>query len=152
MQFDKVQRCISVGIEEGARLAAGGLGRPDGFNRGFFVRPTIFADVHNQMRNAREEVFGPVLSMMRFKTLEEAIEISNDTPYGLAAYLQTNDMDKAHVVARRLRAGGVHINGAAQGYAEPFGGYRQSGNGREYGTYGLLEFLELKSISGYYAT
>jgi aldehyde dehydrogenase (NAD+) len=151
MQFDKVQKCISMGIEEGARLAAGGLGRPDGFNRGFFVRPTIFADVHNQMRIAREEIFGPVLSMLRFKTLEEAIEIANDTPYGLAAYLQTNDMKKAHVVARRLRAGSVHINGASQGYAEPFGGYRQSGNGRECGTYGLLEFLELKSINDYYA-
>jgi aldehyde dehydrogenase (NAD+) len=150
MQFDKVQKCIAMGIEEGARLAAGGLGRPDGINRGFFVRPTIFADVHNQMRIAREEIFGPVLSMLRFKTLDEAIEIANDTPYGLAAYVQTPDMNKAHAVARLLRAGSVHINGASQGYAEPFGGYRQSGNGRECGTYGLLEFLELKSINGYY--
>ena len=151
VQFDKVQKCIAIGIEEGARLAAGGLGRPEGITRGFFVRPTIFADVHNQMRIAREEIFGPVLSMLRFRTLDEAVEIANDTPYGLAAYLQTNDMAKAHAVARRLRAGSVHINGASQGYAEPFGGYRQSGNGRECGTYGLLEFLELKSINGYYA-
>ncbi len=151
MQFDKVQKCIAIGIEEGATLAAGGLGRPDGITRGFFVRPTIFANVHNQMRIAREEIFGPVLCLLRFKTLAEAIEIANDTPYGLAAYMQTNDMQKAHAVARRLRAGSVHINGASQGYLEPFGGYRQSGNGRECGTYGLLEFLEVKSINGYYA-
>lgn len=151
MQFEKVQKCIAIGIEEGARLAAGGLGRPDGITRGFFVRPTIFADVHNQMRIAREEIFGPVLSLLRFRTQQEAIEIANDTPYGLAAYVQSGDMKKAHAVARQLRAGSVHINGASQGYAEPFGGYRQSGNGRECGTYGLLEFLELKSINGYYA-
>ncbi len=151
MQFDKVQKCIEIGIAEGARLAAGGPGRPDGFTRGFFVRPTIFADVNNQMRIAREEIFGPVLSLLRFKALDEAIAIANDTPYGLAAYLQTNDMAKAHAVARRLRAGSVHINGASQGCVEPFGGYRQSGNGREGGSYGLLEFLELKSINGYYA-
>ena len=151
MQFEKVQKCIAMGIEEGARLVAGGLGRPGGFNRGFYVQPTVFADVHNQMRIAREEIFGPVLSMLRFKTQTDAIEIANDTPYGLAAYLQTDDPQKAHAVARQLRAGSVHINGASQGYAEPFGGYRQSGNGRECGVYGLLEFLELKSINGYYA-
>jgi aldehyde dehydrogenase (NAD+) len=115
------------------------------------VRPTVFADVHNQMRIAREEIFGPVLAMIPFDSLEEAIEIANDTPYGLAAYLHTSDMSKAHAVARRLRAGSVHINGAGQGYAEPFGGFKQSGNGRECGAYGLLEFLELKSINGYYA-
>ena len=151
MQFDKVQKCIEMGITEGARLIAGGLGRPAGLARGFYVRPTVFADVHNQMRIAREEIFGPVLCVLRFKDLDEAVEIANDTPYGLAAYLHTRDMHKAHAVARRLRVGSVHINGTAQGYAEPFGGYRQSGNGRECGVYGLLEFLELKSINGYYA-
>ena len=151
MQFEKVQKCIAMGIEEGARLVAGGLGRPGGFNRGFYVQPTVFADVHNQMRIAREEIFGPVLSMLRFKTQDDAILSANDTPYGLAAYQQTDDLQKAHAVARQLRAGSVHINGASQGYAEPFGGYRQSGNGRECGVYGLLEFLELKSINGYYA-
>ena len=152
MQFEKVQKYIQIGIDEGARLAAGGLGRPAGFERGFYVRPTVFAGVHNNMRIAREEIFGPVLAMLPFKTLEEAIEIANDTPYGLAAYLHSGDMKKAHAVARRLRAGSVHINGASQGYAEPFGGYKQSGNGRECGVYGLLEFLEVKSINGYYAS
>ena len=151
MQFDKVQACIEAGIAEGARLAAGGLGRPAGLARGFYARPTVFADVHNRMRIARDEIFGPVLCMLRFGAVDEAVAIANDTPYGLAAYLHTRDMDKAHAVARRLRAGSVHLNGAAQGYAEPFGGYRQSGNGRECGAYGLLEFLELKSINGYYA-
>jgi aldehyde dehydrogenase (NAD+) len=151
MQFDKVQACIATGIAEGARLVAGGPGRPDGLPVGFYVRPTLLADVHNQMRIAREEIFGPVLCLMRFETLEQAVSIANDTPFGLAAYVQSGDLDKARAVARRLRAGSVHINGASQGYAEPFGGYRQSGNGRECGVYGLLEFLELKSINGYYA-
>ena len=152
VQFEKVQKYIQIGIDEGARLAAGGPGRPAGLERGFYVRPTVFAGVHNNMRIAREEIFGPVLAMLPFKTLEEAIEIANDTPYGLAAYLHSGDMKKAHAVARRLRAGSVHINGASQGYAEPFGGYKQSGNGRECGVYGLLEFLEVKSINGYYAS
>jgi aldehyde dehydrogenase (NAD+) len=104
------------------------------------------------MRIAREEIFGPVLSLLRFDSLEQAISIANDTPFGLAAYVQSGDLAKARTVARRLRAGSVHINGASQGYAEPFGGYRQSGNGRECGVYGLHEFLELKSINGYYAS
>lgn len=151
MQFDKVQACIAAGIAEGATLVAGGPGRPEGLPVGYFVRPTLFANVHNQMRVAREEIFGPVLCLMRFDTLEQAVSIANDTPFGLAAYVQSGDLSKARVVARRLRAGSVHINGAAQGYAEPFGGYRESGNGRECGVYGLLEFLELKSINGYYA-
>jgi len=150
MQFDKVQKCIATGIAEGARLVAGGLGRPEGLSTGFFVRPTVFADVHNQMSIARDEIFGPVLSMLRFSTLDEAVAIANDTPFGLAAYVQSDDLQKARAVARRLRAGSVHLNGASQGYAEPFGGYGQSGNGRECGVYGLLEFLELKSINGYY--
>jgi aldehyde dehydrogenase (NAD+) len=151
IQFDRVQRYIQIGIEEGARLAAGGPGRPACFERGFFVRPTVFADVHNGMRIAREEVFGPVLAMIPFKDVDEAVAIGNDTPYGLAAYLHTQDLDKGRAVARRLRAGSVHINGAPQGYMEPFGGFKQSGNGRECGGYGLLEFLELKSINGFYS-
>ena len=151
IQFERVQAYMQIGIDEGARLVTGGPGRAQGFERGYYVRPTVFADVHNQMRIAREEIFGPVLAMIPFDSLEEAIEIGNDTPYGLAAYLHTSDMSKAHAVARRLRAGSVHINGAGQGYAEPFGGFKQSGNGRECGAYGLLEFLELKSINGYYA-
>ena len=150
IQFERVQRYIQIGIDEGARLVAGGLGRPAGLDRGYFVKPTVFAGVHNGMRIAREEIFGPVLSMIPFKDLEEAIAIANDTPYGLAAYLHTGDIEKGRAVARRLRAGSVHINGAGQGYMEPFGGFKQSGNGRECGAYGLLEFLELKSINGFY--
>ncbi len=151
IQFERVQRYMQIGIDEGARLVAGGPGRPEGVDRGFFVKPTVFADVHNGMRIAREEIFGPVLSMIPFKDIDDAIAIANDTPYGLAAYLFTSDLDKARAVARRLRAGSVHINGAGQGYMEPFGGFKQSGNGRECGTYGLLDFLELKSINGFYA-
>jgi aldehyde dehydrogenase (NAD+) len=151
MQFDKVQACIAMGMAEGAQLLTGGPGRPDELPVGFYVRPTLFGNVHNQMRIAREEIFGPVLCLMRFSTLEDAVSIANDTPFGLAAYVQSRDLDKAHAVARRLRAGSVSINGAAQGYAEPFGGYRQSGNGRESGVHGLNEFLEFKSINGYYA-
>ena len=151
IQFERVQRYMQIGIDEGARLVAGGPGRPEGIDRGFFVKPTVFADVHNGMRIAREEIFGPVLSMIPFKDIDDAIAIANDTPYGLAAYLFTSDLDKARSVARRLRAGSVHINGAGQGYMEPFGGFKQSGNGRECGTYGLLDFLELKSINGFYA-
>lgn len=151
IQFERVQAYMQLGIDEGARLATGGPGRPAGFERGFFVRPTVFANVHNQMRIAREEIFGPVLVMLPFTDTEEGIRIANDTPYGLAAYLYTADPARAHSVARRLRAGSVYINGASQGYAEPFGGYKQSGNGRECGVYGLLEFLELKSINGYYS-
>ena len=151
IQFERVQRYMQIGIDEGARLVAGGPGRPEGIDRGFFVKPTVFADVHNGMRIAREEIFGPVLSMIPFKDVDDAIAIANDTPYGLAAYLFTSDLDKARSVARRLRAGSVHINGAGQGYMEPFGGFKQSGNGRDCGTYGLLDFLELKSINGFYA-
>jgi len=151
IQFERVQRYMQIGIDEGARLVAGGPGRPEGVDRGFFVKPTVFADVHNGMRIAREEIFGPVLSMIPFKDIDDAIAIANDTPYGLAAYLFTSDLDKARAVARRLRAGSVHINGAGQGYMEPFGGFKQSGNGRECGSYGLLDFLELKSINGFYA-
>jgi aldehyde dehydrogenase (NAD+) len=148
-QFDKIQGLIDVGIKEGARLVAGGLGRPEGFNRGYFVRPTVFADVSNDMRIAQEEVFGPVLTMIPFDNEEDAIAIANDTPYGLSSYIQTGDEEKAHRVARRLRAGMVQINGASRGSGSPFGGYKQSGLGREGGKWGLEDFLEVKAVAGW---
>ncbi|MFM7065900.1 MAG: aldehyde dehydrogenase family protein [Gammaproteobacteria bacterium] len=151
MQFDKVQACIQRGIDEGARLVLGGLGRPEGFSQGFYVKPTIFADVNNQMFIAREEIFGPVLVMIPFRTVDEAVDIANDTPYGLAAYVQTQDRDKAVAVARRLRVGMVSLNGRGQDYESPFGGYKQSGNGREWGEWGLHDFLEVKVINGFHA-
>lgn len=149
MQFTKVQAMIEKGIKEGARLVAGGLGRPEGFNRGYFVRPTIFADVNNDMTIAREEIFGPVLAMIPFDNEEEAVSIANDTPYGLSAYVQTGDKAKAQRVARRLRAGMVQLNGASRPYGSPFGGYKQSGLGREGGKWGLEDFLEVKAVSGW---
>lgn len=147
-QFEKIQGLIEVGMGE-ARLVAGGLGRPDGLNRGYYVKPTVFADVTNDMRIAQEEIFGPVLSIIPFDSEEEAIAIANDTPYGLTNYIQTPDDDKRRRVARRVRSGMVETN--AQGFAQgsPFGGYKQSGNGREGGTYGLEEFLEVKAVSGW---
>mgnify|MGYP003702039879 CR=1 FL=1 len=149
MQFDKVQALIQKGMDEGARLTAGGTGRPDGMNRGYFVKPTVFADVSNDMTIAREEIFGPVLTMIPFDTEEEAIAIANDTPYGLAAYVQSGDQARAQKVARRLRAGMVLINGAQRPGGSPFGGYKMSGNGREGGEWGLEDFLEVKAISGW---
>jgi aldehyde dehydrogenase (NAD+) len=148
-QFDKVQALIESGIAEGAILVAGGPGRPEGLNRGYYVRPTVFAGVSNTMRIAREEIFGPVLSIIPYDSVEEAIEIANDTPYGLNAYVQGADMKRARDVAARLRAGSVHINYPPVDRGAPFGGYKQSGNGREWGEYGLLEFLETKAIVGY---
>ena len=149
VQFNKVQGLIEQGIKEGARLIAGGTGRPEGFNRGYYVRPTVFADVSNDMTIAREEIFGPVLAIIPFDTEEEAVEIANDTPYGLAAYLQSGDKERIKRVARQLRAGMVRINGASQPADAPFGGYKQSGIGREGGHWGLEDFLEVKSISGW---
>jgi len=149
MQFDKVQTLIQKGIDEGARLVAGGTGRPDGFNRGYYTRPTVFADVNNNMAIAREEIFGPVLAMIPFETEEEAIEIANDTPYGLAAYVQSGDQARAQKVARELRAGMVLLNGATRPGGSPFGGYKMSGNGREGGDWGLEDFLEVKAITGW---
>lgn len=149
LQFDKIQRLIQVGIDEGAQVVAGGTGRAEGFNRGYYVKPTIFAGVHNKMEIAQEEVFGPVLVMIPFKDEAEAIEIANDTPYGLAAYVQSGDLERARRVSRRMRAGGVSINGSGQDYASPFGGYKQSGNGREWGEWGLHDFLEIKVINGF---
>ncbi len=148
-QYDKVQGLIEKGIAEGARLVAGGPGRPEGFNRGYYVRPTVFADVDNDMTIAREEIFGPVLSMIPFDTEEDAVRIANDTDYGLAAYVQSGDQKRAQKVARQLRAGMVHINGAARASGSPFGGYKMSGNGREGGKWGLEDFLEVKSVSGW---
>jgi aldehyde dehydrogenase (NAD+) len=148
IQFDRVQAMIQVGIEEGANLIAGGLGRPEGFDSGWYVRPTIFADANNTMRIAREEIFGPVLTIIPFETEAEAIEIANDTPYGLAAYVQTGDADRAARLSRALRAGAVHFNGGAYEYGSPFGGYKASGNGREGGEMGLEDFLETKMVHG----
>lgn len=147
-QFQKVQGLIQKGIDEGARVAAGGTGRPDGFNRGYYVRPTVFADVNNNMTIAREEIFGPVLCIIPYESEDEAIAIANDTPYGLAAYVQ-GEQEHARKVSRRLRAGNVHINGAQGGLGTPFGGYKQSGLGREGGHFGLEEFLEVKAAIGW---
>ncbi|MCL4165512.1 UNVERIFIED_CONTAM: hypothetical protein GTU68_041667 [Idotea baltica] len=146
VQFDKIQGLIEVGTNE-ARLIAGGLGRPDGLNRGYFVKPTVFADVTNDMTIAQEEVFGPVLSILKFDTVDEAIAIANDTPYGLTNYIQTPDVEKRQYVARRVRSGMVEINGAELAQGSPFGGFKQSGNGREGGLFGLEEFLEVKAVS-----
>jgi len=148
LQFDKVQTLIGKGIDEGARLVAGGLGRPEGFNRGYFVRPTIFADVDNEMTIAREEVFGPVLVMIPFDTEEDAVRIANDTTYGLAGYIQTGSPERAKRVSRRIRAGMIQVNGTPRAPGTPFGGYKQSGNGREGGKWGLDDFLEVKLITG----
>ena len=148
IQFDRVQAMIKVGLAEGARLLAGGLGRPAGIDAGWFVKPTIFCDVSNDMRIAQEEIFGPVLVIIPFKDEAEAIEIANDTPYGLAAYLQTGDPARAERVAARLRAGAIHINGGGFNYGSPFGGYKQSGNGREGGMMGLEDYLETKTLHG----
>ena len=148
IQFERVQNMISIGIEEGATLLCGGLGKPEGISTGWFVRPTIFMDVSNKMRIAREEIFGPVLVIIPFENEAEAILIANDTPYGLAAYLQTGNQERAERVAGRLRAGAVHINGGGFNYGSPFGGYKQSGNGREGGLMGLEDYLETKTLHG----
>ena len=149
MQFTKVQDLIQQGIDEGATLVAGGMGRPEGLNRGFFVRPTVFADCNNDMTVMREEIFGPVLAMMPFDTEEEAIAIANDTDYGLTNYVQTTDPERARRVARALRSGMVDMNGKGRGAGSPFGGMKQSGNGREGGEWGLDEFTEVRAIGGW---
>jgi len=151
LQWNKIQGLIAKGEEEGARLLAGGTGRPDGFEKGYFVKPTVFADVDPTMTISREEIFGPVLSMTAFDTEEEAIALANDTPYGLTNYVQTTYNEKARRVARQLRSGMVEMNGQPRGAGSPFGGYGQSGNGREGGEWGIEEFLEVKSISGWNA-
>jgi len=148
-QYERVQALIAGAIEEGARLVAGGPGRPEGISRGYFVRPTVFSDVRNDMAIAREEVFGPVLVLLGYDSEEQAIEIANDTPYGLAGYVQGADLARARRVAARIRAGSVTINGASGGYSIPFGGYKQSGNGREWGPHGFTDYLEIKAVQGY---
>jgi aldehyde dehydrogenase (NAD+) len=148
-QFEKVQHLIKKGIEEGAELVSGGPGRPDGLSKGYFVKPTVFANVRNDMTIAREEVFGPVLAIIPYEDEDDAVRIANDTPYGLSGYVASGDIERARRVAKRIRSGNVHINGARPDFAGCFGGYKQSGNGREWGEAGLEEFLELKAVFGY---
>jgi aldehyde dehydrogenase (NAD+) len=148
-QFDKVQRLIQQGVAEGAKLVAGGPGRPEGIHKGYFVKPTVFADVRNDMTIAREEIFGPVLCIIPYENEDDAVRIANDTPYGLSGFVSAGDIEGAHRVAKRIRAGNVHINGARIDFAGCFGGFKQSGNGREWGEAGLEEFLELQAIFGY---
>ena len=149
LQWTKIQGLIQTGIDEGATLAAGGPGKPEGLATGYFVKPTVFADVSNEMTIAREEIFGPVLSIIPYDDEDQAIRIANDTPYGLSGYVSCADLDKARAVAAKMRTGMVHINGAWLDPAAPFGGYKQSGNGREWGAHGIDEFLEVKSVYGY---
>ncbi|MCB2049804.1 MAG: aldehyde dehydrogenase family protein [Novosphingobium sp.] len=149
VQWNRIQTLIQKGISEGATLVAGGPGRPEGLNKGYYVRPTVFADVNNQMAIAREEIFGPVLVMIGYDDEEDAIAIANDTPYGLAGYVQTGDIDHGRAVASRIRAGQVALNYAPLDFAAPFGGYKQSGNGREWGEHAFHEFMEAKAILGF---
>ena len=148
-QWDQVQGYIQKGLEEGARLVCGGLGRPEGFNRGYFVKPTIFADVKPGMTIEREEIFGPVMAMIPFDTEDEAIRVANDTPYGLTNYVQTGDASRANSLALRLKAGMVEMNGKSRGAGSFFGGMKQSGRAREGGIWGIGEFLESKIVSDY---
>ncbi|MEM8552499.1 MAG: aldehyde dehydrogenase family protein, partial [Pseudomonadota bacterium] len=149
VQWEKIQGLIQKGIDEGGRLVAGGTGRPDGLNRGYFARPTVFADVTPDMTIWREEIFGPVLSITPFDTEEDALALANDTAYGLTNYVQTADGTRAQRAARALRSGMVEINGKSHGPGMPFGGMRQSGNGREGGKWGLEDFLEVKTVTGW---
>jgi aldehyde dehydrogenase (NAD+) len=151
VQFEKIQQLIQKGIDEGAKLEIGGVGRPEGLNRGFYVKPTVFSHVTNEMSIAREEIFGPVLALIGYEDEEDAIRIANDTVYGLSGYVSSGNPERAKAVARRLRTGNVHLNGAPVDNKAPFGGYKQSGNGREWGIFGLEEFLEVKAIMGYNA-
>ena len=148
-QFNKIQGLIQKGIDEGATLVTGGTGRPEGLNRGYYVRPTVFANVTNDMTIAREEIFGPVLAILPYETEADAIRMANDTPYGLSGYVQSGSIDHARKVAEQIRAGNVHINGAGGDMNAPFGGYKQSGTGREWGEFGFEEFLEIKAVLGY---
>jgi len=148
-QWQKIRDLIQKGIDEGATLAAGGPDRPEGLTKGYFVKPTVFSNVSNDMTIAREEIFGPVLSILPYEDEDDAVRIANDTPYGLSGYISSSNLERARKVAARLRTGGVHINGAWLDSMAPFGGYKQSGNGREWGAHGMDEFLEVKSIYGY---
>ena len=149
-QYEGVQSYIEKGIEEGATLIYGGTGKPEQLEKGYFVKPTIFSDVNNKMTIAQEEIFGPVMSVITYQDIEKAIEIGNDTKYGLAGYVYGKDKETLHKVARSIEAGIIEINEFGQAYNLPFGGYKQSGIGREWGDYGIEEFLEVKSIAGYY--
>ena len=149
VQFDKIQGLIEKGIAEGAKLVCGGPGRPEGLEKGYFVRPTVFSEANNQMTIAREEIFGPVLTMIPYDSEEEAIRIANDTDYGLSAYVQGSDLERSRKVASRIRAGNVALNGASAGMDVPFGGYKKSGNGREWGVHGFTDYLEIKAVAGY---
>ncbi|MEE8387534.1 MAG: aldehyde dehydrogenase family protein [Acidiferrobacterales bacterium] len=149
LQWDKIQSLIQKGIDEGATLVAGGTGRPEGLEKGYYVKPTVFSGVNNDMTIAREEVFGPVLSIIPYEDEDDAVRIANDTPYGLSGYVTSADLERSRSVAARLRTGMVHINGASLDAMAPFGGYKHSGNGREWGAHGLEEFLEVKSVYGY---
>lgn len=149
-QYERVQELIAKGIAEGARLAAGGLGRPEGLDRGYYIRPTVFANVRNDMTIAREEIFGPVLSILPYRDEDEAVRIANDSVYGLSGHVHSRDLERARRVAKRLRTGMVHLNGAARDPRAPFGGYKHSGNGREWGREGFREFLELKAVMGWH--
>ncbi|MCZ6870232.1 MAG: aldehyde dehydrogenase family protein [Gammaproteobacteria bacterium] len=151
VQFEKVQALIQKGIDEGAKLETGGVGRPDGMNRGYFVKPTIFSNVDNSMSIAQEEIFGPVLSLIAYKDEDDAVRIANDTAYGLSAYVSSGELDNAIRVGEQIRAGNVHLNGAGVNPGALFGGYKQSGNGREFSKWGLDEFLETKALLGYNA-
>lgn len=148
-QFDKIQRLLQQGVAEGATVVVGGPGRPAGLDKGYFIKPTVFAGVNNSMTIAREEIFGPVLVMIPYRTEEEAIRIANDTVYGLSGYVSSGNIENARRVASKLRAGMVHLNGSSTDINAPFGGYKQSGNGREWGREGLKEFLEIKAVMGY---
>jgi aldehyde dehydrogenase (NAD+) len=141
---------MAEAIEQGATVVAGGLGRPDGLECGYYVRPTVLSDVTNDMSIAREEIFGPVMTLIGYDDEDDAIRIANDTVYGLSGLVSSSDTDRARKVARRIRAGMVHVNGKGLDGKSPFGGYKQSGNGREYGVFGLREFLEVKSVFGYF--
>jgi aldehyde dehydrogenase (NAD+) len=151
VQWNKIQGLIRKGIDEGATLVAGGPGRPEGLDKGYYVKPTVFSDVNNDMTIAREEIFGPVLSIIPYEDEDEAVRIANDTPYGLSGYVSSGDLERARAIAAKLRTGMVHINNASLDSQAPFGGYKHSGNGREWGAHGMEEFLELKSVYGYQA-
>jgi aldehyde dehydrogenase (NAD+) len=148
IQFERVQKLIEKGVAEGAKVVTGGPGRPEGVQQGYFVKPTIFSNVRNDMTVAREEIFGPVLCILPYETEEEAVRIANDTPYGLAAYVWSKDPMRARAVGSRIRAGQVRLNGARGDMNTPFGGFKQSGNGREWGEHGLRDFLEIKAMVG----
>jgi aldehyde dehydrogenase (NAD+) len=149
VQFDKIQGLIQKGIDEGATLVTGGVGRPEGLKEGYYVKPTVFGNVKNTMTIAREEIFGPVLSILPYHDEAEAVAIANDTPYGLSGYVTSGNIENAKRVARQLRTGNVHLNGAQLSFDSPFGGYKQSGNGREWGVNGFEEFLETKAVFGF---